>query len=371
LTEWSTTSVKFARRTRVPRERLFSCFEFWPSWLFYAPVVLHWIWLALRHRSLTLPTVANPLMELGGLCGDSKLHSFAQFGPIARRWLAPAVGLTREAGEPLEAVCDRAEALMRAPGIAFPVVGKPDVGCRGTGVQLITGRAKLESYIDAFPSGERLVLQRLVPYEGEAGVFYVRQPGRGDGRIVSLTLKHFPAVVGDGSSTLAELIDRDPRAGRIPHLYQARHAERLGQVPEPGEAVRLVFAGNHCRGAVFQDGTALVTPELTARIGEIAADIPEFHFGRFDLRFASLRSLLDGDGFTIIEVNGAGSEMTHIWDKDVTLADAYGALATQLHLAFSIGAVNRARGFRPTPPVALLRAWLHERRLARSCPMTE
>lgn len=71
-------------------------------------------------------------------------------------------------------------------------------------------------------------------YEAEAGVFYVREPGGEGGRIVSLTLKYFPYVHGDGRSTLRELILADPRAGRVPHLYLPRHAARLDQVPEAG-----------------------------------------------------------------------------------------------------------------------------------------
>jgi hypothetical protein len=58
-----------------------SLFEFWPPYLFYAPVVAYWIWQGLRHRSLSLPTIANPLMELGGLAGESKTRQFASMSP--------------------------------------------------------------------------------------------------------------------------------------------------------------------------------------------------------------------------------------------------------------------------------------------------
>jgi hypothetical protein len=48
---------------RRAKERVVSFFEFWPSWLFYAPVVAHWLVLGLRYRDFSLPTAANPLIR--------------------------------------------------------------------------------------------------------------------------------------------------------------------------------------------------------------------------------------------------------------------------------------------------------------------
>lgn len=67
-----------------------------------------------------------------------------------------------------------------------------------------------------------LVLQEIVDWTGEAGIFWVKLPGSARGHIVSLTLKYVPHVVGDGRSTLEQLIRADARAGRVPHLYLER-----------------------------------------------------------------------------------------------------------------------------------------------------
>ena len=223
--------------------------------------------------------------------------------------------------QPDDAVAEAlaAEAAMAAAGLGFPVVAKPDLGCRGAGVRLVRDLGQLVSYLEGFPAGARLILQRYVAFEAEAGVFYVRMPGEAKGRIVSLTLKYFPYVHGDGRSTLRELILADPRAGRVPHLYLPRHAARLDHVPEAGEPVRLAFAGSHSRGSIFRDGTHLVTPAMTARFDAIARSMPEFWFGRFDIRFADIARLQAGEDFTIVEVNGAGAEMTHVWDRSTSL----------------------------------------------------
>ena len=67
------------------REQLLSFFEFWPDWLFYFPVVLHWIALGLRYGDFSLPTAANPTITAGGLCGELKLETLDQVdGPVTR-----------------------------------------------------------------------------------------------------------------------------------------------------------------------------------------------------------------------------------------------------------------------------------------------
>ena len=348
-----------------------SLFEFWPPAFFYAPVIAYWFWLGFKHRSLTLPTVANPLMEMGGLCGESKTREFATMAGPARDWLAPYVSAVRTPGADL---AQMAQALLREAeeeGFGFPLVVKPDIGCQGAGVRVMRSEADLVAYLEAFPVGERLLLQRLIEHEGEAGIFYVRRPGEETGRIFSMTFKFFPYVIGDGKATLQQLIERDPRAGRVPHLYLPRHRQRLGWIPPAGEKVRLIFAGNHCKGAVFRDATALVTPALTARMDWLARSIPAFHFGRFDVRFPSPQRLLEGEDFTVIEFNGGGSEAIHIWDPDADLPSAYRALFAQIRTLFEIGAINRAEGHAPSHWRKLIRSWRREFALKRSYPLTE
>ena len=353
------TALSVGRTVPAP-DRLVSPFEFWPGWLFYAPVVLQWIWLGLRYGDMSLPTAANPTIETGGLCGESKSAILDMAGEGARAWIAPYV-LLRPGLEDAVAAAD-------ASGFAWPMVLKPDIGCNGTGVRLVADRAALAESVAAFPAGTRLLLQRYEPAPGEAGLFYIRHPTEAAGRITSLTIKYQPTVTGDGRSTLEALVRADPRAGLVPQLYLPRLAGRLAEVPAAGEAVPLVFAGNHCKGSVFLDGADRITPALAARVDAIARDIPGFHFGRIDVRYGSEAELRQGRGFTIIEVNGVGSEATHIWDARCTLADAYRSQFTHYRAAWDIGRANRAAGHRPSGLWALYRAWRSQRRLMASYP---
>jgi len=346
--------------------RRVSPFEFLPGWVTYGPVVVQWLALGLWYGDLSLPTAANPLISTGGLCGESKTEILDLLAGEARRFVAPYTTMVT-GGDDFSA----ARTAMGAAGIGLPLVIKPDIGCNGTGVRLVETEAALLAALAAFPRGVKLVLQKLIPWEGEAGIFYIRRPDEPVGRITSLTLKYAPVVVGDGVSCLKMLIEADPRHGRLKNLYFARLAERLESVPARGERVRLVFAGNHCKGSIFRNGAEEITPALTARIDAIARALPKFHFGRIDVRYRSLAGLREGQDFSIIEINGVGSEATHIWDPDTSLAEMFRAQFFHYGEAFEIGRQMRARGAKTSGLAAVWRDWRNQRRLMASYPLND
>ena len=64
--------TSLGRRRLVGKWRRLTQFEYWPIWAIYAPIVPYLIWQALRHKSLTVFTAANPGMAGGGFAGESK-----------------------------------------------------------------------------------------------------------------------------------------------------------------------------------------------------------------------------------------------------------------------------------------------------------
>ncbi len=343
-----------------------SSFEFWPSWIFYMPVVAYWITLGLRYRDFSLPSVANPRIATGGLCGESKSSILDQAGPTATSWIARYTKF-RTADQDLS----RALILMHRQGLALPLVVKPDIGCNGTGVRLAHDEEALGAVLASFPRDVDLLLQELVPYEGEAGIFYIKYPRSPAGSITSLTHKRAPILVGDGTSTIRELVLADARTGRVPHLYLPRLRSRLDEVPAPGAPIRLVFAGNHCKGSMFSNGASDITPMLSEKIDCIMSDIPDFHFGRIDVRYRSIAALRRGDEFRIIEINGVGSEATHIWDPSTSLREAYRAQFSHYRQAFEIGASLREAGFKSSGLIQIFRDWLRQRHLMASYPIND
>ena len=347
-----------------------SHFEFWPAWKFYAPV---WLWIGLlmiRHRSIRAPLMANPGFPAGGLVGERKSELFARLSGPERQHLPAYIAVNR-ADAAIEMLWPQIEARVEAAGLGYPLVAKPDIGCRGAGVRPIRSPRELRQYAEDFPIGETFLIQHMVEVEGEAGVFYVRDPGAKQGRIHSLTLKYFPHVVGDGRSTLRQLILADVRAGLVPQLYLGRFGDELDDVVAMGESRRLVFSGSHSKGAIFRNGNAYITEAMRARFDAIADGIEGFHFGRFDVRFADFAAFQRGEDFAIIEYNGAGAEMTHIWDSRTTLLEAWATLSGQFSLLFRVGIANRKRGARPDSWRSFFTQWRRENHLVSRYPATK
>jgi membrane protein DedA with SNARE-associated domain len=345
-----------------------------PAKLFYAPVALQWVWLSLHHGSLSLPALANPLIEIGGLWGESKTAYLGVVSGDARRWLARYASLTRGDGD-AAADLDRARALAKAEGLGFPLVAKPDIGWQGFGVRLVGSEVELLEYLTAFPRGATLMLQEAVDWDGEAGVFYVRMPGEDHGKVISLTFRYFPYVVGDGARSVRDLILADQRAGwkAGAHLgLQEGHGgvppETLDRVPASGEIVRLAFIGSIRVGGLYRDAHEHITPELSTRFDAISRSMPEFHYGRYDVRFASVERLRQGEDFRIIEINGSGSEAISAWDPQKTIGQVYEQLLAQQRLMFEIGARNRARGWKPPGLLPVFRAAWRQSRLVKQYP---
>lgn len=330
-------------------------FDRLPAWLFYAPIALFWLAFSIRYRSFTLPTSANPSFESGGLVGESKLQLMAQVAPHALTWFAPQTSMMRST-ESHSVGTDllRARLALAAAGLHFPVVAKPDRGHHGFGVHPVDSDAELASYSEHFPPGKTIILQQLVPFAPEAGVFYVRLPGEQFSQLFSLDLSESPHVVGNGILTLRDLIAASSMAPRCRELHLDAQRERLAWIPPSLEVVTLAFARSHRLGAVLRDGRSFATPALLEKFEEIAGGIEEFYFGRFDVRFRQLDEFQRGESFQIVEINGAGAEVNHIWDPDSRLLDAYKTLFAQYRPAFQIGHLNRSRGFKP---IGLKRLW--------------
>ncbi len=346
--------------------RKYQRWEFWPAWMFYPPVAAMCAWLSVRYRGLSLPTIANPAFRNGGMVGESKievLQALMNAAPeaVADGYLIAASELTQRR-QTLERFC-------REQGIGYPFVLKPNVGQRGAGFKLIFTSADAEQYLAQVQSD--IILQRYVSDQKEIGVFYYRFPGQQRGQIFAVTEKAFPAVVGDGISTFEELVSADSRASLIATTYLDRFPELLGQVLPAGERVRLVEAGNHCQGCIFRDGSHLISEGLRDRIDQISRTLPGFFIGRYDIRYSSDEDLRRGENFKIIELNGAASEATNIYDERNSLLSAYRTLYRQWELVYAVGRANRDLGHKPPSVLDFLRDWKLYRTISAAYPAAD
>lgn len=333
----STWGRRHGRPVRLRLERWMQP-EFWPTAVLYAPLVPWLAWLSVRWGGPGTLVAANPGFEDGGFVGESK---FAILSALPPRWTIPGMLLAPGTHPERLAAFDD---VLRSRAWGYPLILKPDVGEKGVGVRRVASRDDASRYLAA--EAGAVIVQPFHPGPHEAGIFYYRRPGARRGHVFSITDKRFPFVLGDGVSTVRQLLDAHPRYRLQAALFLARHdGERvLGE----DERLTLVTAGNHCQGAVFLDGAHLITSALEARIDEIACAVPGFYIGRFDVRYADPAAFCAGEELAIVELNGVTAESTNIYDPSFGAMRACRTLARQWQLAFEIGAANRARGV-PAP----------------------
>jgi hypothetical protein len=238
-------------------------------------------------------------------------------------------------------------------GWSFPLILKPDAGQRGAGVRRVRNLADVEKYLQGQPAA--VLAQTHHPGPFEAGIFYYRLPGEETGHIFSITDKVFPVLVGDGRSTLEELVWRHPRYRMQARTFLARHDTERGRVLGAGERFPLALAGNHCQGTMFRDGAHLLTPELERAVDALARQFPGFYVGRFDVRYTDAESFRAGRDLAIVELNGVTSESTNLYDPSWSLLAAYRTLFRQWSLLYRIGDANRRRGHAPAAIPEILR----------------
>lgn len=333
------------RRLFVGRIKRLIYWEFWSLPVFYFPIVIYVLFLALRFRSLSVFADANPAIEAGGFVGERKSEIYVGL----RKSEAAAPHLLAYAFIPARfeetARLEAAEKFMRESNLSFPVALKPNAGERGAGVFLVQTPEELKTRISQAKTD--LIIQQFAPGD-EFSVFYYRYPSQKRGQIFAITEKRFPAVVGDGKSDLETLILRHNRAVALAKAYFERNAARLGEIPRAGEKVSLIDIGTHSKGAIFLDGGWARTVRLENEIDRICRGFSGFYFGRFDLRAASAEEFGRGV-FKIIELNGVTSEATNIYDPRNSLFEAYRILFRQWRIAFEIGAQNRVSGAATEP----------------------
>jgi hypothetical protein len=345
--------IPWRARWRIAAERGWR-WEFWPSWLYYLPIVCWILWLGLKHRSPMAFTASNPGLEASGMVGERKHLALAPLLTNAPDLVATFVLVPAGA---LDTRLEIAQAFVAAHSL--PVVLKPNIGQRGRGVFVARQWHEVHDYLARF-TGD-VIAQRYVPGQ-EFGVYVARKPGERRAHILSITHKTFPHVLGDGQHTLRELILNDSRAKLISGLLLSRWAEELDHVPACHERIQLVEIGAHCRGSVFLDANHLATPALVDTLTRFLDALPGYAFGRVDLRVPSVEDFQNGQDLQVLEVNGVSAESAHIYHPGTPLWVGYRAMFRQWSLAFEIGAAHAKSGAPTTSALGLWRSFREDQR---------
>ncbi len=236
---------------------------------------------------------------------------------------------------------DLERAALEAEKIGFPLIAKPDIGERGNWVNKIYSQKQLQTYVESCPVD--FLLQEMVDMPIELGVFYIKYPGE-KGRVTSIVRKDFLSVIGDGESSVIKLLKKNKRAQMTVDLNSDHLKEIGGEVPEKGKRVLIEPIGNHCRGTKFLSDNHEIDTALNLAFNKLSDQIPEFYFGRYDLKCQSYEDLKELKNFKILELNGAGAEPAHIYQPGYSLLKAYKDIFWHLSVLSDISALNKKNG---------------------------
>lgn len=307
--------------------------EYWPFHWVYGPVYLVFVWYMVRAGFRFFFSASNPTIYSGGFLMESKkkVYELLPEGTFPTTIYA-LPGITPQ---------DLHRQITKA-GIDFPLILKPDIGGRGRAVVMVNDADELAYYVPLF--NLPFLAQAWVPYEQEVGIFYVKQPGNSKGEVTGIVGKSFGSVTGDGTRTLGELIEADERLSLYTESLFPQFGSRIQEVIPAGKKEILVPFGNHARGAAFFNWAHLIDDRLHDWANNLAAQIDGFYFGRLDIRFRSWEELLCNEKFSIIELNGAGSEATHIYDPSQSIFFAWKEIIRHWGLLLKVSEANHAKG---------------------------
>lgn len=324
-------SARISSFFRTIKIRLLN-WEYWPAYLIYGPPFFYWCWLSLKARSFFFFSAANPGITHSGFVQEKKSEIY----PLIPPRYYPRTKLCRP-GRSIAGLLRE----LKSDGLKFPLIAKPDIGQKGIQVKLLQDETQLRKYNEK--SAVDFLIQEYIPYEMEAGIFYYRLPGESTGHLSGIVGKEFLELTGDGTSSLETLLQKDDRHFLQLSTLRKTDPEALLRILPAGVKKILVPYGNHSRGAKFIDLSDKITDELTKTIDNMCRQIPGFYYGRLDIRFRTWEELAKGLHFSVIEINGAGSEPTHMYDPSHSIFFAWREICRHWKLMYTISKMNCTR----------------------------
>jgi hypothetical protein len=307
--------------------------EYWPYRVVYTPIFFYWLWLSIRARSLLFFTASNPGIELGGMFGESK-NAILEMIPSEycpeTLLFESTVNINELKGKIVE------------QAIKYPFIAKPDVGERGLLVEKVNDELELQAYLDKV--NVDFLIQEYIDLPEEVGIFYYRIPGEEKGTVSSIVIKELLFIVGDGSSSVGELMKLNDRALLQVEALKKKKPELLAKIPKAGESVEIEAIGNHNRGTKFINGNRHITERLTNVFDELSRHVNGFYYGRYDIRCKSIDAIVAGEGFKVLELNGAKSEPAHIYHPGFSIWKGYQSLFHHWKILFTISRINHRNG---------------------------
>lgn len=304
----------------------------WESWHYqvkYIPIAPFWLWYCLKARSFWFFTASNPTITFGGFEGEGKMEIYKQ---LPANSYPESVLISHDT--PFQKIIE----LIEEGKFSYPLVVKPDIAAGGYLFRRISSGEQLKkyhSYIDV-----DYIIQKWVDYPLEISLFYYRMPDNPKGVISGLLLKEQPGVTGNGKSTLSELISSHEILRLNYDAICSRHRERMEKVLPAGESFILSHASNRSQGARLQNLDHEIDEQLCGIFDQISLHTKDFFYGRYDIKCSSIADLKKGKNFSILEYNGAGAGIQHVYGNHYSLFRACTMIVQHWEKLFRISAYN-------------------------------
>ena len=298
--------VEAARRRRIPVTRLNN----------QSLVQLGW---GSRQRRLRASVTDRTGLVASELAGDK----------------AQAKALLQDIGCPVAkgvVAATAAEALQASRRLSRPLVAKPLDGNHGRGVTtgVMTDDALVAAFDLAAVHSRRVIVEEELPGRDHR-ILVV------DGRVVAVSERVPPQVIGDGVSSVATLVDavnRDPRRGaghesaltRIrlddaaAHDVLERQGLSIDSVPGAGQVVVLRTTANLSSGGTAIDRTEAIHPD-NAAIARRAALAVGLDVAGIDMLAPDISRPIRETGGGIVEINAAPGLRMHTHPSEGTPRD--------------------------------------------------
>ncbi len=338
-------------RYRRLKIRLLS-WEYWPLWLANLPVVIIYLFYAIRSRSWMFFANANPAIPTGGLFGESK----AQINRLLPEELIAPSFLV----DPRVHHLGDLERWMSERALDYPIVCKPDVGERGRNVRIIGSASELEDYL--LRTKEHFLLQEYIRADKEYSVLaYVMPQGR-TAAITSICYKIPLQIIGDGQSSMEELIRDHPRSFLQLERLKTKWGAYFDDIPLSDQVIILEQKGNHCLGAHFTDANHLINDKLTAFFVDILSKMDGVYIGRFDLKCPNEEDFVQARQIRVVEFNGVGGEPAHMYDHKYNFLDMISIMKNHWKLIYTIARIQRQAGHQAPSILDGIRAFIAYRK---------
>lgn len=308
----------------------------WEEWHYhvkYIPIVPVWLWYIIKSRNAWFFTTSNPSLSFGGMDGESKEEMYSQ--------LPEGTYPTTIYIDP-EFTIPEVKKAVEQSGLVYPIAVKPNVGMGGMMFRKINDQYELFHYHEKMD--RRYVVQEMVMWPMEVAVFYYRHPSKKQGVVTGFLSKENPFVIGDGVSKLSELIQKHAGVRFLKDSMFAKHKKQWENVIPPGEKYILTEVSNRTQGGKIVSLEHEIDDKLLELMDGISNYKNTFFYGRYDIKCNSVEELKQGKKFSILEFNGCGSGVQHVYGNNYSLFRACKIILKHWKALYEISVYNHKNG---------------------------